>query len=61
MAKKAFTADELSLLRSLVSKELRDLLHEEPDGDPVLLKGEAGYEQFLRQLLAKFGAGKKQE
>ena len=56
----AFTGDELALLRSLVAKELKELLNEEPDGDLLFLKGEAGYEDFLKDLLAKLGAGKKQ-
>ncbi len=60
MVKTAFTGDELALLRSLVAKELKELLHEDPDGDPLFLKGEAGYERFLKGLLAKLGAGRKQ-
>lgn len=60
MAQKAFTADELMLLKSLVAKELKEVIREEPEeAEPILLKGEAGYEEFLRQLLAKLGSGKK--
>ncbi len=61
MTQKAFTADEFMLLRSLVAKELKEFIREEPEeAEPILLKGEAGYEEFLRQLLAKLGAGRKQ-
>jgi len=54
MVSVSFTEDEIKLLASLVEKELKDFKHDEPmEADPLLLKGEAGYEQFLKDLAGK--------
>lgn len=54
------TDDEVRLLGLLVKKELRDFTSDEPlQADPLLLRGEAGYEQFLTSLLVKVKAAQK--
>ena len=54
MVSVSFSEDELKLIESLVKKELEKFIHDEPlRPDLIVLKGEVGYEQFLKGLLVK--------
>lgn len=55
----SFTDEEVRLLGLLVEKELKDFASDEPlKADPLTLKGEVGYELFLKSLLDKVKAAR---
>lgn len=60
MASISLTDEEVRLLGLLIEKELKDFTSEEPlQADPLMMRGEAGYEQFLTSLLDKVKAVQK--
>ncbi len=56
----SLTDEEARLLCLLIERELKDFASDEPlQADPLTMKGEAGYEQFLTSLLDKVKAVQK--
>ena len=54
MASVSFTSQELELINALLKRELQEFISDEPlQADPLTLRGEAGYEEFLKSLLEK--------